>query len=173
MSAQEPATSTRSLMGLAAFAAACLVASLLGSAFTQPNLDWYATLAKPDFTPSNDVFPVAWTILFAMMAVSGWLAWRAEAPDDDKRTALTWFGIQLVLNVFWSFAFFFLHNPAAGLGVILVLLAAIVLTIVFFARVSRAAALLLVPYALWVAFATALNFSIWILNSGIVTPAAS
>jgi len=173
MSPSEPVTSTRSLIGFAVFAAACLAASLLGSAFTQPNLDWYASLVKPSFTPPNSVFPIAWTALFAMMAVSAWLVWRGAADDGDKRTALIWFGIQLALNVLWSFAFFFMQSPPFGLGVILTLLLAIVITIVFFDRVSRAAALLLVPYVLWVGFATALNFSLWVLNSGLLTQTPS
>lgn len=166
MSLMEPLTPKRPLIGLAVFASVCFAASFLGSAFTQPNLDWYAGLMKPSFTPPNRVFPVAWTILFAMMAISAWLVWRRDADEGDKRTALTWFGIQLAINVLWSFAFFFMQSPPFGLGVILTLLVAIVITIVFFDRVSRAAALLLVPYVLWVGFATALNFSIWVLNSG-------
>ena len=111
------------------------------------------------------LFPIVWTILFAMMAVSAWLVWRSPSDEGDKRTALTWFAIQLVLNVTWSFAFFAMHSPIAGLAVILWLLVAIVLTMVFFDRVSRAAALLLVPYLLWVGFATGLNFALWALNS--------
>lgn len=173
MSGREPATSPRSLIGVAGITGGCLLAWLLGSALTEPNLGWYATLARPGFTPPNAVFPVAWTILFVMMAVSAWLVWRAEAPEGDKRTALTWFGIQLALNVGWPFAFFHMQSTAAGLAVILLLLVAIVITIVFFARVSRPAALLLVPYVLWVGFAAALNVSVWILNSGLVTQTAS
>lgn len=173
MSPTEPVTSKRSYLGLAVFLAVCFAASLLGSALTQPNLDWYASLTKPSFTPPNSVFPIVWTILFAMMAVSVWLVWRGGADEGDKRTALIWFGIQLVLNVLWSFAFFFMHSPPFGFGVILALLVAIVVTIVFFARVSRAAALLLVPYVLWVGFATGLNFALWALNSGFVSQASS
>ncbi len=173
MSGPEPATSARSLIGVAGITGGCLLAWLLGSALTEPNLGWYATLAKPGFTPPNAVFPVAWTVLFVLMAVSAWLVWRADAPDGDKRTALTWFGVQLVLNTGWTFAFFFMQSTAAGLAAILVLLVAIVITIVFFARVSRPAALLLLPYVLWVGFATALNAGVWILNSGFMTPTAS
>ncbi|HBF60849.1 MAG TPA: TspO protein [Methyloceanibacter sp.] len=163
--AAEPVTSKRSLIGLGVALIVCFGASLIGSAFTQPNLAWYATLEKPGFNPPNSTFPIVWTILFAMMAVSAWLVWRSPSDEGDKKTALTWFAIQLVLNVTWSFAFFAMHSPIAGLAVILWLLVAIVLTMVFFDRVSRAAALLLVPYLLWVGFATGLNFALWALNA--------
>ncbi|WP_108682717.1 TspO/MBR family protein [Methyloceanibacter sp. wino2] len=165
-SVAEPITSKRSLVGLGVALLICFAASLVGSAFTTPNLGWYATLEKPGFTPPNSVFPIVWTILFAMMAVSAWLVWRQPADEGEKKTALTWFGIQLALNVLWSFAFFQMHSPIAGLAVILWLLVAIVLTMVFFDRVSRVAALLLIPYLLWVGFAAGLNFAIWALNAG-------
>jgi len=154
----------RSLAGLLAALAVCFAASAIGGALTRPNLDWYATLAKPGFAPPNAVFPVVWTILYAMMAVSAWLVWRAPAESDDRKSGLVWFGIQLGLNVLWSFAFFWLHSPGFGLGVIVVLLIAIVITILRFHRTSQTAALLLVPYVLWVSFAAALNFALWSLN---------
>lgn len=165
-SVAEPITSKRSLIGLGVALLICFAASFIGSAFTTPNLPWYATLEKPGFTPPNGVFPIVWTILFAMMAVSAWLVWRAPAEQGDKKTALTWFGIQLALNVLWSFAFFQMHSPIAGLAVILWLLVAIVMTMVFFDRVARVAALLLIPYLLWVGFAAGLNFALWALNAG-------
>jgi benzodiazapine receptor len=162
----EPAFSKRSIIALVIVLAACLAASAIGGALTRPNLDWYATLTKPGFAPPNAVFPVVWTILYAMMAVAAWLVWREPGKDADKKTALVWFGIQLVVGVLWSFAFFFMHSPVYGFGVILVLLVAIVITIVFFDRVSRPASLLLIPYVLWVCFAAGLNFTLWVLNSG-------
>ena len=164
--AAEPVTSKRSLIGLGVALIVCFGASVIGSAFTQPNLAWYATLEKPGFNPPNSVFPIVWTILFALMALSAWLVWRTPADEGDKKIALTWFTIQLVLNVAWSFAFFAMHSPIAGLAVVLWLLVAIVLTMVFFDRVSRVAALLLIPYLLWVGFATGLNFALWVLNAG-------
>jgi benzodiazapine receptor len=142
--------------------AACFAAAALGGALTEPNLPWYETLAKPGFAPPNSVFPVVWTILYLMMAVSAWLVWRAEAKD--RTLALIWFGIQLALNVAWSFAFFWMHSPVLGLAVIMVLLLAIVVTIVLFDRSSRTATLLLMPYLLWVCFAAGLNGAIWMLN---------
>jgi benzodiazapine receptor len=146
-------------------AVACLAALVIGGMLTRPNLDWYATLAKPSFTPPNGAFPIVWPILYALQALAAWLVWRSPGKDEDKRLALIWFGIQLVTGVLWSVAFFWLHSPTYGLGVIMVFLIAIVLTIVVFDRVSRVAALLLIPLVLWVCFAAALNFAIWFLNS--------
>ena len=164
-SVAEPIASKRSLLGLGLALLICFAASFIGNAFTMPNLGWYATLEKPGFTPPNGIFPIVWTILFALMAVSAWLVWRKPADAGDKKTALTWFGIQLALNVLWPFAFFQMQSPIAGLAVILWLLVAIVLTMVFFDRVSRIAALLLIPYLLWVGFAAGLNFAVWALNA--------
>jgi benzodiazapine receptor len=163
----EPLLSRRSAIALLIALAACFAASVIGGALTRPNLDWYATLTKPSFAPPNAVFPIVWPILYAMMAVAAWLVWRSAGDEGDKKTALVWFGIQLAINVLWSFAFFWIHSPSFGFGVIMVLLVAIVITIVLFARRSRPAALLLLPYLLWVCFATGLNFMIWVLNSGI------
>ena len=145
-------------------AAACAAALLIGGALTRPNLDWYATLAKPGFAPPNSVFPVVWPILYALMAISAWLAWRAPGKEEDRKLAMIWFFIQLAIGVLWSVAFFVMHSPAAGLGVIMAFLVAIAVTIVFFDRLSRLAAVLLMPLLLWVCFATGLNSAIWLLN---------
>jgi benzodiazapine receptor len=142
----------------------CLAALLLGGALTRPNLDWYATLQRPAFAPPNSAFPIVWPILYAVMAISAWLMWRAPGKDEDRRLAIIWFFIQLAIGVFWSVAFFTLHSPALGLVTILIFLVAIAVTIVLFDRLSRLAALLLLPLLLWVAFATSLNFAIWFLN---------
>ncbi|MGD9502318.1 MAG: TspO/MBR family protein [Methyloceanibacter sp.] len=154
----------RNLIALLAALAVCFAVSALGGLLTRPNLDWYATLERPGFAPPNSVFPVVWTILYAMMAVAAWLFWRAKGKDEDRTLGLVWFGIQLALNLAWSFAFFWLRNPGLGLLVILVLLAAIAVTIVLFDRSSRGAALLLLPYLLWVCFAAALNSAFLFLN---------
>jgi benzodiazapine receptor len=143
----------------------CLAALSIGGALTRPNLDWYATLAKPGFTPPNGVFPIAWTILYMLSALAAWLVWHAPGRESDHTLAMIWFFIQLVVGVLWSAAFFWLHSPALGLAVIMAFLIAITITIVLFDRLSRVAALLLIPLLLWVCFATGLNFAIWFLNS--------
>jgi tryptophan-rich sensory protein len=132
-----------------AAAMACVVALVLGGLLTRPNLDWYATLNKPGFSPPNSVFPIVWPILYALMALSAWLVWRAPGKHEDRRLAMIWFFVQLIVGVLWSVAFFTLHRPGLALGVI---------------RLSRSAALMLLPLLLWVAFATGLNFAIWFLN---------
>jgi translocator protein len=150
---------------------ACLAALLIGGALTRPNLDWYATLQKPGFTPPNGIFPVVWPILYLLQAVAVWVLWRAPGSDDDKRPAYIAFFVQLAVGVLWSAAFFAMHSPGAGLAVIMAFLVAIVIAIVLFDRFSRPASLLLVPLLLWVCFATGLNFAIWFLNSsGFVQP---
>ena len=154
----------QSLIALVAALAVCFGASAIGGLLTEPNLAWYETLERPGFAPPNSVFPVVWTVLYAVMAVAAWLFWRAEGKSGDRKVGLIWFGVQLALNVAWSFAFFWLQSPASGLIVILLLLMAIAITIVLFDRLSRAAALLLIPYLLWVCFAAALNFAFWFLN---------
>jgi len=155
----------QNLIALLAALALCFGASAIGGFLTEPNLAWYETLERPGFAPPNSVFPVVWTILYAMMAVAVWLFWRAEGRSEDRKLGLIWFGVQLALNVVWSFAFFWLHSPGSGLIVILLLIVAITATIVLFGRSSRSAALLLMPYLLWVCFAAALNFAFWFLNS--------
>ena len=159
-----PAETRQNLIALIAALAICFGASAIGALLTEPNLPWYETLERPGFAPPNSVFPVVWTILYAMMAVAVWLFWRSKGSAEDRKLGLICFGIQLGLNVAWSFAFFWLQSPASGLIVILLLFVAITATIVLFARSSRSAALLLVPYLLWVCFAAALNFAFWFLN---------
>lgn len=141
--------------------AVCLAAAFLGSLATMPAIpEWYASLKKPSFNPPNWIFGPAWTLLYALMAIAAYLVWKEGWEKREVRTALTVFGIQLALNVFWSFLFFKFQSPAKALMEILVLWLAIFLTILSFMKVSRPAGWLLVPYLLWVSFATVLNFFI-------------
>jgi len=143
----------------------CLAALVIGGALTRPNLDWYATLQKPGFTPPNGAFPIAWTLLYGLSAVAAWFVWLTPGKEENHRLAMIWFFTQLVIGVLWSFAFFWLHRPALGLAVVMAFLFAITITIVVFDRTSRLAALLLMPLLLWVCFAAGLNFAILFLNS--------
>jgi tryptophan-rich sensory protein len=142
----------------------CIAALFLGGAMARLNLDWYATLNKPRFTPPNLLFIFVWPTLYAMLAMSAIHIGRSPGSGGDRKVAFIWFFLQLALGVLWTFAFFWLRSPGLALVVILVFLVAIVITIVLFDRLSRAAALLLVPYALWVCYASGLNFGFWILN---------
>lgn len=123
---------------------------------------WYQRLDKPSWTPPDRAFGPAWTVLYAAQAVAAWLAWRADPAS--ARPAMTLHGAQLVLNAGWSLAFFGLRRPAFALVEIAVLWVAIAATMRAFARRSRAAAALFVPYLGWVTFAAALNWAIWRRN---------
>jgi tryptophan-rich sensory protein len=141
-----------------------LVAGAAGSAATYPNLGWFETLEKPAFSPPKSLFGPVWTTLYLLMGAAHYLVTTQEAEPAAKRAAQNLYGLQLGLNALWSFLFFGRRNPLAALVEIVVLWTAIVLTIVAFARISRPAALLLVPYLLWTTFATVLNAAIWRLN---------
>ncbi|MCU0641787.1 MAG: tryptophan-rich sensory protein [Candidatus Margulisbacteria bacterium] len=143
----------------------CFGAAAFGSAATMPQIaTWYAALQKPFFSPPNWIFGPVWTLLYAMMAVAAWLVWEKGWDKKGVKFALLAFGEQLALNVLWSFLFFAWHSLwGAYLGII-VLWALILLTIIRFRRLDQAAAWLLVPYILWVSFASFLNLAIALLN---------
>jgi tryptophan-rich sensory protein len=143
-----------------------LVAGAVGSAATYPNLEWFQTLKKPGFAPPGSLFGPVWTTLYLLMGVAHYLVTTQDAEPEAKRAAQVLYGLQLGLNALWSFLFFGQRNPFAAFIEILLLWSAIVMTIVAFARISRPAALLLVPYLLWTTFATVLNATIWRLNPG-------
>ena len=127
--------------------------------------DWYASLAKPAWTPPSWVFGPAWTVLYFMIAVAGWRLWRRrEARPLESRRALAMFAMQLALNFLWTPVFFGMQRPGLALVVIILLWAAIAATIVAAWKACRTAAALLIPYLAWVTFATALNMAIWRLN---------
>ncbi len=145
--------------------AACQCAGLIGSVFTMPAIPtWYATLQKPSFTPPNWLFTPAWGTLYLLMGISAFLIWRRGLADKPVKIALMVFAIQLILNTLWSVAFFGFESPLSGVIVIIVLWLAILLTILRFSKISSVAAILLLPYLLWVSFASVLNISIWVLN---------
>jgi len=154
----------RDLLGLGALLLLCLVVSALGGLATSTSVgNWYQTLFKPAFNPPDWLFAPVWTTLYVLMAIAAWRVWRA--PLSIARTsALRAFGLQLGLNLLWSFLFFGLRSIGLGLAEILLLLGAIILTMIRFGRVDRLAGMLFVPYAFWVAFAAVLNASLWILN---------
>lgn len=143
----------------------CLaVGGLSGFATTDAIEGWYATINKPSFNPPNWIFGPVWTTLYIMMGIAAGLIWKAGWDRAEVKLALTIFGVQLLLNGLWSIIFFSWQSPLWALVEILVLLAFIVLTIVRFKPINATAAYLLVPYLLWVSFATVLNASIWWLN---------
>jgi len=140
----------------------CQMAGFIGSIFTSPSIQtWYVGLQKPAFAPPNWVFAPAWISLFTLMGISLYLVWNKK---KNIKTPLVLFSVQLVLNMMWSFLFFGLKSPFYALVEIIILWIAILLTIISFYKVSKRAGILLLPYILWVSFATILNYYIWLLN---------
>jgi translocator protein len=126
--------------------------------------EWYAYLVKPALTPPSWVFGPVWTTLYLLMGVAAFLVWKKGWRKPEVKTALSVFGLQLVLNGLWSSLFFGLKNPGWALVDIILLWASIIATMFTFAKVSKIAAWILVPYLLWVSFALYLNYAIWSLN---------
>ena len=137
----------------------------LGAFVTAGSIDnWYADLNKPPGTPPNWLFGPVWTALYAMMGTALALVWHRATPGPVRKTALTWFAIQLVLNLAWTPVFFGLHQMLVALVIIVAMLVAIGITISKFRPIDRFAAWLLIPYAIWVSYATWLNTGYWWLN---------
>jgi len=145
----------------------CELAGVIGSLFTYQSIqDWYNTgkLNKPAFSPPNWLFAPVWVTLYLLMGISAYLIWEKGIKKKKVRDSLMVFGAQLVLNALWSVLFFGLRCPLCGFIEIILLWVAMVLTILKFYKISRAAAALLIPYILWVTFAMILNFYVWNLN---------
>jgi len=155
----------RDIVKLVVSIIACQCAGFIGSLATTPNIPtWYAALEKPFFTPPSWLFAPAWITLYLLMAIAAFLIWRKGLGEEGVKCALIVFLVQLVLNSLWSVVFFGLQSPLYGMVVIIALWIAILLTIIKFFRLSTAAGWLMIPYILWVSFASALNISIWVLN---------
>ncbi len=141
-----------------------LVAGFLGSFFTGPAVKtWYLVINKPTWNPPSWLFAPVWTTLFIMMGIALYLVWNSKMTNK-VRCALKIFAVQLVFNILWSVFFFGMGNFWLAFAEIVVLWLLIALTIVDFAKVNKTAAWLLVPYILWVSFASYLNFTIAGLN---------
>ncbi|MGO1770107.1 MAG: TspO/MBR family protein [Microbacterium sp.] len=170
---RRPTIPRQILMG-AVFLAIVAAVALLGSLATIPNTDggWYDDAETVPWSPPNGVFGPAWTTLYALIAIAGFLIWRAghTAESNRARPALILFGVQMVLNLAWTPVFFagypIVGEPAwwAALVVILLLMAAVIMLIVSARRWSKVAAWLLVPYLGWLLFASTLNAGVIALN---------
>ncbi len=143
----------------------CFIPGIIGSFFTAPAIPtWYAGLVKPTFNPPGWIFGPVWTLLYFMMGVALFLVIKDGLTPQRVRVAAGVFIVQLVLNGLWSYIFFGLRSPGWALSDITALWLSIVLCIVLFLRISRAAGILLLPYLAWVTFAAVLNSAIWRLN---------
>jgi benzodiazapine receptor len=153
------------ILKIVAAVGVCLLAGAAGGLFTSPAIPgWYAALQKPAFNPPNWIFGPVWTALYIMMGFAAFLVWDRGWRRPGVRHALAVFAAQLALNVLWSALFFGARSPVAALVDIVALWLGILASIILFGRVSKAGAVLMVPYLLWVSFATVLNVAIVTLN---------
>ena len=152
-------------IGLVVFIIVCLGAGGLGAIATTPEIEgWYKMIAKPSWNPPGWIFGPVWTTLYIMMAIAVWLVWK-QAGFKAAKLPLNSFGVQLLLNVAWSWIFFGMHRPGWAFAEIIVLWLAILATTILFFKKSKIAGGLMVPYLAWVSFASVLNFTIWRLNT--------
>jgi benzodiazapine receptor len=147
----------------------CLVIPLaigaFGSLLTMESVKtWYTTLNKPSFNPPNEIFGPVWSSLYILMGISSYLVWKERKSFTGYKWAVGLYFSQLILNLMWSFLFFYQHQIGLALVEIIILLIAIISTAVVFYKVNKAAGLLFIPYILWVSFASYLTYSIFILN---------
>jgi tryptophan-rich sensory protein len=141
-----------------------LVGGIAGIFTSQSVTGWYSTLNKPSFNPPDWIFGPVWTVLYLLMGISFFIIWLKPA-DGNRNRAILVFLIQLLLNFGWSFFFFYFEMIAAALIEIIILWLSILVMILLFYRINRPAALLQIPYLLWVSFAAVLNGAIFFLNN--------
>ncbi len=141
------------------------ITGFIGSIFTSSSVEtWYQTLEKPLMTPPGWVFAPVWSLLYTLMGIAAYLVWRHTTLLPRVRLALTLFGAQLILNALWSFIFFGLQLTYLAFFELLLLWLVMVATTYHFWKISKPAAILMMPYHAWVLFASYLNYGIWLLN---------
>lgn len=146
------------------------MAGLVGSVFTSPAIPgWYANLVKPSFSPPNWLFGPVWIVLYILMGISAYLVWSAYAKSSagrrrELKTALLLFWVHLIFNAVWPIIFFGLQNPGLAFVNIIIIWLLIVALMIKFWKIDSRASYLLMPYLLWVSFASVLNYFIWYLN---------
>ena len=157
----------RQILGLIGWFVVSFAASAVGAVASTQAKSFYSQLVQPPLAPPPWLFGPVWTVLYAMMAIAAWLVWRSEGFRAN-RIALSLFLGQLALNVLWSWFFFAWHRGALAFADIVLLWVLIVATLISFWRVRPLAGILLIPYLLWVSFASVLNYSVWQLNPQIL-----
>ena len=153
----------KQILGLVGWLVVSFAASAVGAVASIQAKSFYSHLAQPAWAPPAGIFGPVWTVLYALMGIAAWLVWRSGGFRPNRK-ALTLFLLQLAFNSLWSWLFFAWHRGAWALADVLVLWILIVATLVSFWRVRLIAGALLIPYLLWVSFASALNYSVWQLN---------
>ncbi|MBD2841110.1 TspO/MBR family protein [Erythrobacter rubeus] len=146
---------------VATIAAGCVAA--LGATITDLG-PWYQSLQKPDWNPPDGIFPIVWTIIYALIWISGITAWRAAPTSASAQWVISLFALNGFLNITWSLLFFRLQRPDWAMIELVFLWLSILALIVYCGRFSRLAAALLVPYLIWVGIAGALNWAVIDLN---------
>lgn len=140
-------------------------AGIVGSIFTVPAIaTWYAKLTKPSFNPPGWIFGPVWILLYTMMGISAYLVWQKWGESGMARVGVMLFFVHLIFNALWSYLFFGLKNPMFAFFEIIVLWLMILAMIIIYYQINKTASYLLIPYIMWVSFASVLNFYIWKLN---------
>ena len=158
-----PLPKPKQIAGLLAWLSVCFIAVAIGSAASIQAGPFYTQLVRPDWAPPPTIFGPVWTVLYALMGIAAWLVWSVGGFRAAK-SALTIFLVQLAFNALWSWLFFGWRHGDFALADVLLLWALIVATLISFWRIKPLAGMLLVPYLLWVSFASALNYAVWQLN---------
>ena len=141
-----------------------LIIGFTGSFFTASSVDsWFTTINKPSFNPPGWIFAPVWTTLYILIGLSFYLVWKKIFGEERKKVIIV-YSMQLLFNLLWSVLFFGLKSPLLGLIDIIILLSFIIANTIIFYKISKTAGYLLIPYLLWVSFASVLNFSIFLLN---------
>jgi benzodiazapine receptor len=157
----------KQILGLVGWLVVSFAASAVGAVASIQAKSFYSHLAQPAWAPPAGIFGPVWTVLYALMGIAAWLVWRSGGFRPNRK-ALTLFLLQLAFNSLWSWLFFAWHRGAWALADVFVLWILIVATLVSFWRLRPLAGALLIPYLLWVSFASALNYSVWQLNPQIL-----
>ncbi|MDN3588167.1 TspO/MBR family protein [Pedobacter aquatilis] len=140
------------------------IGALGGLATAKSVQTWYPTLNKPSFNPPNWLFAPVWTSLYIIIGIAAYLVWVKRDKIEHFPRTVALYLIQLILNLSWSFIFFYLHEIGFALAEIIMLLIAIMANAITFYKIDKVAGLLFIPYILWVSFATFLTYNIFILN---------
>lgn len=162
-----PLTTQKQILGLLAWLIVSFIAAAIGGAASIQAGSFYTQLLRPDWAPPAAIFGPVWTVLYALMGISAWLVWRVGGFRAAE-SALTLFLVQLASNALWSWLFFGWRRGGLAFADILLLWALIIATLVLFWRIRPLAGALLVPYLLWVSFATVLNYAVWQRNPQIL-----
>lgn len=142
-----------------------LAVGAVGAFFTASSVKtWYTTLAKPSFNPPNGIFPPVWTSIFILMGISAYLVWQKRHTISHLPRTIAIYLIQLILNLMWSFIFFYAHQIGVALVEIVFLLIIVIINATVFYKINKLAGLLFIPYILWLGFATVLTYNIFTLN---------